>query len=111
MLIEDLLLAGAIGLVALLAGWPFLKLLKTAPWKRRNPLAQAQERLRAAKLEAEAARLHREADRIYEDIYRDALAGDQSAPAREEPRSIEQVEEERSPEEAPPEQPEKGKAQ
>jgi len=108
MLIEDFLLAGAIGLVALLVGWPLAQLLKTAPWRRRDPLAEAKERLRVAKLEAEVARLHREADGIYEDIYRDALAGEGSVPARDEARSSELDDEGRSPEEAPPE---KGKAQ
>ncbi|MCL2451239.1 MAG: hypothetical protein FWD17_20020 [Polyangiaceae bacterium] len=73
MLLEDLLLAGVVGVIALFAFGPIARLAKTAPWRRRDPVAEAKERLRVAKLEAEAARLNREADRIYEDMYRHAV--------------------------------------
>ena len=56
MLLEDLLLAIAIGTVGLFVGWPIVRFLKTALPRRKDPLAEAQERLRLAKREAEAAR-------------------------------------------------------
>ena len=74
MLLEDLLLAGAIGLVAAFAVLPLVRAVAGRPWRKRDPLAEARERLRVAKLDAEAARLHREAERIYEDLYRETLA-------------------------------------
>ena len=81
MLLEDLLLAIAIGTVVLLVGWPVVRFLKTASPLRKDPLAEAQERLRLAKRDAEAARLNREADRIYDALYDDALKDD-GAPGR-----------------------------
>jgi len=74
MLLEDILLAVAIGAVLLLFGVPIVRFLKVAPWRRKDPLAEAQERLRVAKMEAEAARLNREAEKIYESLYEDTLA-------------------------------------
>lgn len=74
MLLEDILLAVAVGVVLLMVGLPIVRFLKGAPWRRKDALAQAQERLRIAKLEAEAARVNREAEKIYEHLYEDALA-------------------------------------
>jgi hypothetical protein len=79
MLLEDILLAGAVGAVLLLFGVPILRFLKGAPWRRKDPLAEAQERLRVAKMEAEAARLNREAEKIYESLYEETLTKDGSA--------------------------------
>ncbi len=86
MLLEDILLAVAIGVVLLVVGWPLYRLLKTAApeWRRRDPLAEAHARLKAAQREAEAARLNREADRIYEKLYDDALTDDGRGPRVEE---------------------------
>ncbi len=78
MLLEDILLAGAIAAVLLLFGVPIVRFLKVAPWRRKDPLAEAQERLRIAKIEVEAARLNREAERIYDSLYEDTLAKDRS---------------------------------
>jgi hypothetical protein len=80
MLLEDVLLVVAIGLIGLLVGWPILRLYKSAPWRKRDPLAEAQERLRVAKIEEEAARLNREADSIYEKLYDESLAEEEAAP-------------------------------
>jgi hypothetical protein len=76
MLLEDILLAVALGIVLLTIGIPIVRLVKAAPWRREDPLAAAQERLRIAKLEAEVAKVNREADRIYDDLYEEALADD-----------------------------------
>jgi hypothetical protein len=107
MLLEDLLLAIAIGIVVLLVGWPILRFLRTASPLRKDPLAEAHERLRLAKREAEAARINREADRIYEALYEDTLKDDGASArtrvAAEEERPEEPGEEERRPVEPPPE--------
>jgi hypothetical protein len=73
MLLEDLLLAAAVGVVLLVAGVPIVRLAKLAPWRRKDPLAEAEERLRIAKLEAEIAKVNRETERIYEGLYGDVL--------------------------------------
>jgi hypothetical protein len=78
MLLEDILLAAAVGAVILLFGVPIVRYLKVMPWRRRDPLAEAKERLRIAKLEAEAAKLNREAEKIYENLYEETLAKDRS---------------------------------
>ena len=76
MLLEDILLAIAIGVVLLVVGLPIVRLLRAIPSLRpRDPLAEARARLKAAKAEEEAAKLNREADRIYERLYDDALTG------------------------------------
>jgi hypothetical protein len=80
MLLEDILLAGAIAAVLLLFGVPIVRFLKLAPWRRKDPLAEAQERLRLAKMEAEAARLNREAEKIYESLYEETLTKGGGAP-------------------------------
>jgi hypothetical protein len=79
MLLEDLLLAVAVGVVLLLFGVPIIRFLKVAPWRRRDPLAEAQERHRLAKLEAEAARLNRETEKIYESMYEETVAKERVA--------------------------------
>jgi hypothetical protein len=74
MLLEDILLVVAIGVVVGVVGWPIYRFANREPWRRKSdPLAEAQERLRVAKLEAEAARLNRETERIYEEMYQEAL--------------------------------------
>jgi hypothetical protein len=84
MVLEDILLALAIGVVLLVIGLPIVRLLQALPsQRRRDPLAEARQRLEAAKTEEEAARLNREADRIYERLYDDTLAGDDRVRAPE----------------------------
>lgn len=82
MLLEDLLLAVAIGIIGLVVILPLARILRAAPWRRKDPLAEAHERLRQAKLEAEAARVNREAERIYERMYEETLPGDGAAGVR-----------------------------
>ncbi len=73
MLLEDFLLVVAVGVVLAMIGWPIYRLFHRAPWRRKDPLAEAQERLRVAKLDAETARLNREAEKIYEEMYKETL--------------------------------------
>src|SRR5579859_2254888 len=79
MLLEDLLLAIAVGVVLLMVGVPIARSLKGIPWRRKDPLAEAHERLRLAKLEAEVARVNREAEKIYENLYDETLVSDPDA--------------------------------
>jgi hypothetical protein len=76
MLLEDILLAAAIGIVVLVAGFPIYRFLRLAPWGRKDPLAEAQERLRVAMVEAEVARVNRETEKVYENLYSETLADD-----------------------------------
>jgi hypothetical protein len=78
MLLEDILLAVVVGIVLLIVGLPIVRFLRTVPWWRKDPLAEAQERLRVAKLEAEVARVNREAEKVYENMYEETLAGDRA---------------------------------
>lgn len=82
MLLEDLLLVLAIGVVALVLGLPIWRILQSASWRRKDPLAEAQERLRIAKLEVEAARLNRETEKIYEALYEETLKDKPAAGTR-----------------------------
>ena len=70
---EDLLLVVAIGVVLGFVGWPVYLLAHRLTRKKRDPLADAQERLRIAQLEAETARVNRETERIYDEMYKEAL--------------------------------------
>jgi hypothetical protein len=76
MLLEDIVLAVLVGVVLLLVGIPIVRLLRVASFRQKDPLAEAQERLRIAQREAEAARVNREAEKIYEHLYDEALAED-----------------------------------
>jgi len=78
MLLEDILLAIAVAVVLVIVGRPIVRFLKFAPRRAKDPLAEAHERLRIAKLEAEAARVNREAEKIYEHLYAETLSDDRS---------------------------------
>jgi hypothetical protein len=82
MLLEDILLAVALGAGLVVFGVPLVRFLKVVPWRRKDPLAEAHERLRRAKIEAEVARVNREAEKIYEGLYEETLADDGAAGAR-----------------------------
>jgi hypothetical protein len=73
MLLEDILLAVAMGAVFLSVALPLVRLLKSTQLRARDPLAEAQERLRIAKLEAEAAKLNKQTEEIYKHMYEDSL--------------------------------------
>jgi hypothetical protein len=90
MLLEDILLAVAAGVVLLFVGAPFARFLRGAPWRSKDPLAEAQERLKRAKLEAEVARVNREADRIYEGLYEETLADRADQATKKGPRVVEE---------------------
>ncbi|MGH7439043.1 MAG: hypothetical protein ACRENE_25420 [Polyangiaceae bacterium] len=76
---EDLWLVVAVGIVLGVAGWPVYLLAHRWTRRNRDPLAEAHERLRAAQREAETARVNRETERIYDDLYKEAIE-DEPAP-------------------------------
>jgi hypothetical protein len=73
MAFEMLLIAFAIGIGVFLIGIPFYKLVKAMIPPKRNPLAEAKERLEQARLEAEAARLNKETEQVYSRLYTETL--------------------------------------
>jgi hypothetical protein len=79
MLLEDILLAAAIGVAAWMVVMPIVRFLKVAPWRRKDPLAEAHERLRVAQVEAEIARVNRETEKIYEGLYDETLSDETTA--------------------------------
>jgi hypothetical protein len=80
MLLEDILLAAAVGVVLLVAGLPIYRFLKVATWRKKDPLAEAHERLRIAKMEAEVARVNSETEKVYENLYSETLGKDARDP-------------------------------
>lgn len=73
MLFEDIMLLLGLGVGTFFIGIPIYKLLRAVTPKKRNPVKEAQERLEATKADAEAARLNKEAEKVYEEIYQEAL--------------------------------------
>lgn len=63
-------------------GIPVLKFIKALlPTKKRNSLVEAREHLEQARLEAEAARLNREAEEVYQHLYEETLAEEETVEA------------------------------
>ena len=78
MLVEDVMLLILLGLAVFLIGIPIFKLVRAVlPKKERNPLVEAKDRLERARLTVEAAKLDKETEKLYEDLYQDALAEDE----------------------------------
>lgn len=74
---QDLLLLLLLASSIFLIGIPLFKLVRLLlPKKTRNPLADAKVRLEQAKLEVEAARLDKERDKLYNQLYEEALQDD-----------------------------------
>ena len=61
-----------------LLGIPFYKFIRAAIPQKRDPVKEAKERLEIAKADAEAARLNKEAEKVYEELYQDALEDDET---------------------------------
>ena len=70
---EDILLLALLGSGVFLIGIPLYKLTKVLHPKKRNPLNEAQERFEQAKLEVQAARLDKEREKLYNQMYNEAL--------------------------------------
>jgi len=76
MLFEDILLALAASVAIFMIGLPTYKLFRLLSPPKRDPVAEAKERLEKARLEAEAARLEKETEKVYHDLYQDVLEDD-----------------------------------
>lgn len=74
---EDLMLLVLLWTGVFLIGIPIYKFVKAVVPKKRNSLAEAKERLEQARLDTEAARLNKEAEKLYEQIYEEALEDDE----------------------------------
>lgn len=68
-----LLLAAAVFFI----GIPIIQLVKMMLPKRKDPVAEANARLEAARKEAEAARLNKETEKVYSSLYEDVLQDDE----------------------------------
>ncbi len=70
---EDLLLLALLASGVFLIGIPLYKIVRYLIPQKKNPLADAKERLEQARLEVEAARLDREREKLYNQMYTEAL--------------------------------------
>lgn len=71
---EDILLLALLASGVFLIGIPLYKVTKILhPTKKRNPLHEAQDRFEQAKLEVQAARLDKEREKLYNQMYNEAL--------------------------------------
>lgn len=81
---QDLLLLLLLACSIFFIGIPLFKLIKMLiPKPRRNPLADAKERLEQAKLEVEAARLDKEREKLYNQMYTEALQDEEEIQQQE----------------------------
>jgi hypothetical protein len=78
MLFEDILMLIALGSSVFFIGIPIWKLIKTIVPQKRDPVAEAKQRLAVAKADAEAAKLNKEAEKVYEELYQDVLQDDET---------------------------------
>ena len=76
MLFEDILFLLMLASGVFFIGIPSYKFFKTLVPQKRNPLADAKEKLEQAKLEMEAAKLNKEAEKLYQKMYEETLQDD-----------------------------------
>jgi biopolymer transport protein ExbB/TolQ len=70
---EDLMLLVLLASGIFLIGIPAFKFAKLVIPRKRDALAEAKERLERARIDLEAAKVNKEADKLYEDLYEEAL--------------------------------------
>lgn len=75
---EQLLLLALLASSVFLIGIPLYKLVRAMIPKKRNPLAEAKDRLEQTRLEVEAARLEKEREKLYNKMYEEALQEDET---------------------------------
>jgi len=83
---EQLLLIALLASSVFLIGIPLYKLVRAMVPKKRNPLAEAQDRLEQTRLEVEAARLEKEREKLYSKMYEEALQEDETEIQQQEKR-------------------------
>jgi hypothetical protein len=83
MWLEDLMILLLIASGVFFVGVPVVKFIKQITPHKRNPLAEAKERLELARLEAEAARVNKEAEKLYGEMYQEALEDEEQVQQQE----------------------------
>jgi len=83
---EQLLLIALLASSVFLIGIPLYKLVRAMVPKKRNPLAEARDRLEQTRLEVEAARLEKEREKLYNKMYEEALQEDETEIQQQEKR-------------------------
>ena len=78
MLFEDILMLIALSSGVFFIGIPIWKLIRTLVPQKRDPVAEAKQRLAVAKADAEAAKLNKETEKVYEELYHDVLQDDET---------------------------------
>lgn len=78
LLFEELLILLAGGFSIFLIGIPGYKLFRSLIPPKRDPLKEAQERLKQARLDAEAAKLNKETQHLYDQMYHEVLEDEDS---------------------------------
>lgn len=73
MLFEDILMLIVLSSSIFFIGIPIWKLIRSFIPEKRDPVAEAKQRLAIAKADAEAAKLNKEAEKVYEELYQDVL--------------------------------------
>lgn len=74
---EGLLILIMLASAVFFVGIPLVKLLKLMVPSKKDPVAEAKERLEAARKEAEAARLNKETEKVYSHLYEEVLLEDE----------------------------------
>lgn len=70
---EGILLALLVGIGILMVGVPLVKVFRIMFPKKTDSVKEARERLEIARKEREAARLNKEAEKVYSELYNEAL--------------------------------------
>jgi len=73
MWLEQILLLLLLASSIFLIGIPLYKLVRRLIPEKKNPLDEARERLEQTRLEVEAARLEKEREKLYSQMYNEAL--------------------------------------
>lgn len=77
MLFETILIFSLFLVSFFFIGLPIIRLIKLLIPIKRDPLKDARVRLEVAKTEAEAAKLNKEAEKVYSQLYAEALDDDE----------------------------------
>lgn len=79
---EGLMILMMLGIGVVFVGLPLYKLGQKLLPSNPNPVKQAKKRLAAAKADLEAVRINHETDRLYDNLYREAIEDENSEESR-----------------------------
>jgi hypothetical protein len=82
MLIEDMLIMLLLGSGVFFIGIPAYKFVRALFPQKKDPVAEARVRLSVAKANVEAAKMDKEAEKIYEQLYSEALEEEETTNKR-----------------------------